>query len=86
MLGIAKKLQLIVSGWKNYGFESDAIRSMARTRAMVCADCDSAVFGMIPQFLDDEVKEIKGLKCEQCDCPLSTKLRAEGSICPMSKW
>lgn len=80
------KLNNIVRGWLGYVWETPEIKSMAEKRAVSCADCDNAVWGLVPQFMDDEVKQIKGLKCSSCDCPLSTKLRSKEEVCPLQKW
>ena len=79
-------LKNIVDGWANYTWESKEVRRLAEARAMKCAECPMANWGMIAQFLDDEVKQIQGLKCSVCDCPLSTKLRAKSEVCPMNQW
>lgn len=81
-----QKLNSILVGWKNFIFESKEIESMAKGRAMECAKCDNSVWGLIPAMLDDEIKDIKGLKCNLCECPLSTKLRSAGEVCPLGKW
>ena len=80
------KLNNILSGWKGYLWETPEVKGLAQKRAIECAKCDKAEWGMIPQFMDDEVKEIKGLSCGLCDCPLSTKLRAQNEKCGLGKW
>lgn len=80
------KLHNILNGFKNYIFEDKAVESLAKARAIECAKCPKAVWGMIPMMFEDEIEEIKGLKCDWCECPLSTKLRSVDEKCPMEKW
>ena len=80
------KLNNIIRGWSNYIFESAEVKSLAQKRAIECAKCPNAVWGLVPQFLEDDVKEIKGLKCALCECPLSTLLRSPDSKCEAGKW
>ena len=83
MLG---KLQNILSGWRGYIWESPATRLMAESRALNCATCEHAEHGVVISFLNDEVKEIKGMKCGLCDCPLSALLRSPNEKCKLDKW
>ena len=82
----AQKLKNILSGWKNYLFESDAIESMAKIRSVKCATCEDAVWGLVPQLMGDKIKDIKGMVCNGCKCPLSTKLRSHEEKCPKGLW
>lgn len=81
-----QKLHNILQGWKNYVFESKEIESMAKSRAIECAKCDNAVYGWVAAFVDDGLKDIQGLKCGLCDCPLSGLLRSPESQCKENKW
>lgn len=83
MLG---KLQNILSGWKGYVWETPAIRLMAESRALNCANCEHAAHGAVIEFLNDEVKEIQGMYCDLCDCPLSALLRSPKEKCKADKW
>lgn len=74
----------IFKGWTN--FLLDVNSDLARERAEQCKDCDSAVIGFHNHWLNDEVKEVKGLKCFECGCPLSAKLRTKEEKCPLNKW
>lgn len=77
----------IIQGWKNYLFENEEVEQIAKDRAAICQGCDSAVMGSYEQILPDfSIKEIKGLKCKECGCPLSTKLRALNEKCDLGKW
>ena len=80
------KFRTIINGWTNYINSNPAIELMAMERAKVCGKCEHAKEGMIAQFMDDEVKQIKGLECALCMCPLSTKLRAVEETCLIDKW
>lgn len=80
------KLQNILSGWKNYLWESPEVRTMAEARAKECAVCINAVKGSIIEFMADDVKEIEGMICALCDCPLSTLLRSPKEKCKANKW
>lgn len=76
-----------MNGWKNYLFADNKIEQLAHDRAQVCADCPSAVYGTYEKLMKDfTLKEVQGMKCKECGCPLSTKLRAEDEECPLKKW
>ena len=56
-------------------------------RKEICKGCDYAVEGTYEKWMPEKrLKEIKGLLCLKCDCPLSTKLRSEKEKCPLNKW
>ena len=56
-------------------------------RATICKKCPNAIIGTYEKFMPDEtLKEIQGLKCNLCKCPLSTKLRSKKEKCPIGKW
>lgn len=65
---------------------------MEKKRAEICKACiidgkPGAVLGTYEQLMMDfELKEIQGLKCNVCKCPLSTKLRVKDEKCPLGKW
>lgn len=80
------KLQNIIDGWRGYLFEGKETEAMAMKRAKVCADCEHAVTGMIAQFIEDDIKDIEGLVCGLCDCPLSAKCRSKFETCKAGKW
>ena len=85
-----KKLNNILQGWKNYAFESKEIENMAKARAVECAKCELAVYGLVASLIEDEIKEITGLVCNGCStnikCPLSGKLRSPNENCPLGLW
>lgn len=86
MLGVAIKIHNIIQGWHGWAFDSVEAEQLARQRARICGECEFAVEGIIPSFMDDKVEEIKGLECAKCNCPLSTLLRAPDANCKINKW
>lgn len=81
-----KKLDSILSGWKNVVFENEAVEILAKNRASVCASCPHAKKGKYETFKDNKIKEISGLICKKCSCPLVAKLRSQKETCPIKKW
>ncbi len=75
-----------MQGWKGYVWETPEIKSMAESRAIECAKCDEAVYGWVASFVEDELKDIQGLKCGLCDCPLSGLLRSPDEKCKIGRW
>jgi hypothetical protein len=86
MLGIALKLGQIVSGWKNYLWDSKEAKELAIKRAVFCANCEHGQKMKVLEFMDDDVKEIEAMACELCKCPLSAKLRSPDEKCDLGKW
>jgi aspartate carbamoyltransferase regulatory subunit len=81
------RFKAIVSGFKNYVFPNKEIEELALKRATVCAICPFAVETKMKQLLpDDTIKEIDGLKCSDCGCILSAKVRQIFESCPQNKW
>jgi len=81
------RLKAIVMGFKNFAFANKEIEELAVKRAMICALCPFAVETMLKQILpDDTIKEIEGLKCSDCGCILSAKVRQRIESCPQNKW
>lgn len=75
----------IYQGWKKY--LKGSVTELERSRAKLCKECPEAVVGTYEKLMPDyELKEVKGLKCNQCGCPLSTKLRSKEESCPLGKW
>ena len=83
-----QKLERIAQGWMNVVFLSEAVEAMARGRAEKCAGCEFAVESSWMTNIGDEIKEIQGLKCDKCNCPLSAKTRSVKEKCPLPdpKW
>lgn len=80
----------IISGWKNVIFKNKDIEELANVRAKICASCPEANKKYkFKQFLPGEkiaTKEIEGLACNVCGCPLSAKIRQVLENCPQDKW
>ena len=77
----------IVNGWKNYVFPNKDMEQIAHHRAKICSGCNKAVLGTYEKLMKDRnLKEVKGMKCYVCGCPLSTKLRSKNETCPLGKW
>lgn len=87
MMHKKSKLRLILNGWKNYLFADSRIEQLAKKRAEICSECEHAVEGFYEKLMpDDTLKEMKGLLCSLCDCPLQTKCRSEHDECPVGLW
>jgi len=68
----------IMQGWKNYTFTNKQVEESAKIKAEICAKCTHAVNSVWDEILPDAtLQEVKGMKCELCDCPLSTLLRSD---------
>lgn len=80
------QISKIYKGWKTYlsGENPDFVKE----RAKICAGCRHAVLGVFEKWLPEtkELKQIQGLKCDVCHCPLSAKLRSEDDHCELKKW
>ena len=75
----------IIEGWKRY-FDGD-VNDTERKRAEICKECQHATVGTYEKLLKDfQLKEVQGLKCGHCNCPLSTKIRSPKDKCPINKW
>lgn len=75
----------IIEGWKKY--LQGETSGLEKKRAEICRVCPHAVVGTYEKLMPDfQLKEIQGLKCTKCICPLSTKLRAKDEKCPLGKW
>ena len=79
------QISSITEGWGNY-FKGNTT-ALEKERAKVCEQCKEAKVGTYEKFMPDNLlKEIQGLKCGICKCPLSTKLRSKQENCPLGKW
>ena len=75
----------IIKGWSKYLKGETDLSALAR--AEICRECPSAVLGTYEQLMPDfKLKSVKGLKCQECGCPLSTKLRSINEKCDLDKW
>ena len=78
----------IIDGWSNYLIENPTTEVTAKKRASICASCPNAKFvgGVSTIIVDNKTKEIRGLVCDLCNCPLSAKVRSKNDYCPAGKW
>ena len=77
----------IISGFANLTFPNEAIEKLAHKRASICADCPAAEkVGMYSVVVDNRTKNIQGMRCSDCGCNLSAKVRSERDYCPRGKW
>lgn len=54
-----------------------------KKRAAICKECPSKNYKKYLDFINDDLKEVKGFVCTECGCPLIAKIRSE-EVC--SKW
>lgn len=81
------KLKAILKGWENYIFTDPEIEAKAKERAKICAGCPMAKMGTYQKLMPDySLQDVKGMKCNMCDCPLSTLLRQDEKKCELNKW
>lgn len=81
------KLKAILKGWENYIFTDPEIEEKAKERAKICAGCPMAKKGTYPQLMKDyTLKDVEGMVCGVCGCPLSTLLRQDEKGCELNKW
>lgn len=77
----------IVSGFGNLAFPNEQAESMALKRAAICSVCPAAQKSGVYSIIKDErTKQIQGMKCVDCGCNLSAKVRSEKDFCPRGKW
>ena len=78
----------ILNGYKNYFIGGDPVmEAVAVKRAAICAACPLAEKGLHAALLPDRrIRDIQGLYCGECGCPLSAKVRSQGTKCPKNKW
>jgi len=84
---LVSKLQHIIDGWGNYLKQKPKVEKLAKERAEICAKCEHAIEGTYEKLMPDySITTAYGMKCNVCQCPLSTKLRATEEVCPKGKW
>lgn len=81
-------LENIVKGWTNLVLHNEVTEKVAMHRANICAKCPAAVFsgGIHTIVVDNRTTQVRGLKCSDCGCPLSAKVRSDGDYCPRGLW
>ena len=82
------KLSAIISGWVNLAGASPKAEALALKRANICAQCPAAQFsGTVYHIVvDNRTTQVRGMKCKDCSCPLSAKVRSINDSCPRGKW
>ena len=75
------KVSVILKSWQEV-YKGTTSEEHKR-RANICMDCPAAQHSTLLKLVKDELKEIHGLKCMDCGCPLSAKVRST-DIC--YKW
>lgn len=78
----------IINGWTNYFIGPDETTlEEAKRRASICAKCPLATKGIHTAILPDmTIKDIQGLYCSGCGCPLSPAVRSKNYKCVKGKW
>lgn len=81
-------LQNIVDGWTNLILPDQVSEELALKRAAICAKCPFAQMsnGTYTIVVDNRTKNIRGMSCGKCGCPLSAKVRANNDYCPIGNW
>jgi len=82
------KLLNIVDGWANLAAVDPKVEILAHKRASICAQCPAAVASgaLYTVVVDNRTKQIRGMSCQDCGCPLSAKVRSVNDSCPRGKW
>lgn len=82
-----KKYRAIVKGWANYLFPNEEIEKRAHERALICGKCPHSKKGTYQRLMSDyTLKDVQGMMCDVCKCPLSTLLRQNEKQCELNKW
>lgn len=84
-------LRNVLTGWKNFAYPSLLIEEMATERSEICSVCPHSnteyLFNIVAAATkNDPIKPIRGLGCNICGCPLSSKLRVPLERCPENRW
>lgn len=81
------KLKAILKGWQNYLFPNPQTEAKAKARAEICAQCPHAKKGTYQEMMPDySLKNVQGMLCSLCSCPLSTLLRQDEKKCELNQW
>jgi hypothetical protein len=86
-------LRSIINGWGNLIFPSQAIETIAISRALKCAQCTHIEQSKFVEAIVDTVtnkalkqKLKKGSVCGLCKCPIAAKTRSLLEKCPDNRW
>lgn len=64
----------ILNAWKEV-FKNNT-SDEHRRRSKICMDCPASKYSTFLNLVKDDLKEIQGMKCMECGCPLSPKIRS----------
>jgi len=77
----------IIAGFTNLAFPNEEVEKIAHSRAEICARCPFAMkTGVYSVVKDNRTVTIQGMKCTECGCNLSAKVRSIHDTCPVGKW
>jgi|LakMenEpi03Aug12_release.lakeMendotaPanAssembly.Ray.scaffolds.fasta_scaffold753671_2 hypothetical protein len=85
----------IVEGWGNYIFPNKKVEYIAKSRALICAECPLNVLGIcsplkkgkvVKDFTYKNKLRKEGDEYAGCGCPIATKTRSLTSKCPLGKF
>jgi len=77
----------IIAGFAGLAFANEKTEVLAKRRAEICAQCPSAIStGLYTMIADSRTAKIQGMKCNECGCSLSAKVRSAKDYCPLGKW
>ena len=80
-------LSNIVAGFTGLAFPDKKTEVLATKRAEICSTCPSAKeSGLYSAIVDRRTTKIQGMKCDECGCNLSAKVRSKNDYCPLGKW
>lgn len=80
-------LKNIASGFVNLAFKDKKVEALAMKRAKICAECPMAQkTGTYSVVVDKRTTNIQGMKCGECGCNLSAKVRSVRDYCPLGYW
>lgn len=65
---------VIAKAWLNVlkGITTDEHKK----RASICKECKHSKHSKYLDFINDELVDVKGLICNDCNCPISAKIRS----------
>ena len=85
----------IIEGWNNYIFPNKKVEYIAKTRALICAECPLYSIGIcnplkkgkvVKDFTYENSIRKEGEEYSGCGCPIATKTRSLSSKCPLGKF
>lgn len=80
------KLNNIIEGWGKH-LNAEDLTPQQQQRAEICAACPLKRYSRsIAIFDGGDIKEIKGMVCNECSCYLPAKIRVNSEECPKGKW